>query len=98
MNRLNNVSLIEVKELKIEQPPIIPDEELALQNRKTIAEIKQIEGNLEELHVSMFSTGKEECIEESFEHLLVFFCLTIKGVFFFLFRTGSFKLYNWSIL
>jgi hypothetical protein len=64
MNRLNNVSLTEVKELKIEQPPIIPDDELALQNKKTIAEIKQIEGNLEE-SVSMSSAGKEKCIEDS---------------------------------
>jgi hypothetical protein len=47
INRLKNVPLTEVKELKIEQPPIKPDEELALQNRKTITEIKQIEGNLE---------------------------------------------------
>jgi hypothetical protein len=44
---LKNVPLTEVKELKIERSPIIPDEELALQNRKTITEIKQIEGNLE---------------------------------------------------
>jgi hypothetical protein len=47
INRLKNVPLTEVKELKIERSPIIPDEELALQNRKTITEIKQIEGNLE---------------------------------------------------
>jgi hypothetical protein len=47
INRLKNVPLTEVKELKIERSPIIPDEELALQNRKTITEIKQIEENLE---------------------------------------------------
>jgi hypothetical protein len=43
MNRLNNVMTTEIKELKIERPPIIPDKELALQNRKTVAEIKQME-------------------------------------------------------
>jgi hypothetical protein len=43
MNRLNNVTITEVKELRIERPPMIPDEELALHNRKTIAEIKQME-------------------------------------------------------
>jgi hypothetical protein len=41
MNRLNNVTVSEVKELKIDRPPMIPDEELALRNRKTVAEIKK---------------------------------------------------------
>lgn len=47
MNRLNNVTIIEAKELKIERPPIIPDKELALHNRKTVVEIKQMERNSE---------------------------------------------------
>jgi hypothetical protein len=47
MNRLNNITVIEVNQMKIEQPPIILDRELALHNRKTIAEIKQMEGNSE---------------------------------------------------
>ena len=34
---------MEVKELKMEWPPIIPNKEIALQNRKTVAEIKQME-------------------------------------------------------
>jgi hypothetical protein len=45
MNRLNNVTIIEVNQMKIEQSPIIPDRELALHNRKTVVEIKQMEGN-----------------------------------------------------
>jgi hypothetical protein len=43
MNRLNNVTISEVKELKIDRPSMIPDEELALRNRKTVAEIKKME-------------------------------------------------------
>ncbi len=47
MNRLKNVAIVEVNQMKIEQPPIIPNRELALHNRKTIAEIKEMEGNSE---------------------------------------------------
>jgi hypothetical protein len=47
MNRLNNVAIIEVNQMKIEQTLIKPDGELALHNRKTIAEIKQMEKNSE---------------------------------------------------
>jgi len=43
MNRLNNVTVSKVKELKIDRPPMIPDKELALRNRKTVAEIKKME-------------------------------------------------------
>ncbi|XP_059451101.1 uncharacterized protein LOC132181889 [Corylus avellana] len=43
LDKLNNVTITEVKELKKERPPIIPDKELALHNRKTIAEIKQMD-------------------------------------------------------
>jgi hypothetical protein len=42
MNRLNNITVMEVKELKMEWPPTIPDKEFALQNRKTVVEIKQM--------------------------------------------------------
>jgi hypothetical protein len=43
MNRLNIVTISKIKELKIDQPPMIPDKELALCNRKTVVEIKQME-------------------------------------------------------
>jgi hypothetical protein len=43
MNRLNNVTVTEVMELKKERPSMIPEKELAMHNRKTIAEIKQMD-------------------------------------------------------
>jgi hypothetical protein len=41
MNRLNNVTISEVKELKIDRPSMIPDEELALRNKKMVVEKKK---------------------------------------------------------
>jgi hypothetical protein len=43
MNRLNNVTISKIKELKIDRPPMIPEKELALCYRKTVTEIKQME-------------------------------------------------------
>jgi hypothetical protein len=43
MNRLNNVTVTEVMEFQKERPSMIPEKELAMHNRKTIVEIKQMD-------------------------------------------------------
>ncbi|XP_062143870.1 uncharacterized protein LOC133851452 [Alnus glutinosa] len=63
--------------MKIEQPPIIPTRELALHNRKTIAEIKEMEGNSEVKEIFYTCLCKVERIDNKYGWYYIG-CITCK--------------------
>ncbi|XP_062165074.1 uncharacterized protein LOC133871663 [Alnus glutinosa] len=77
LDKLNNVTVSEVKELKIDRPPMIPDEELALRNRKTVAEIKKMEWKPETKEILITCLCKVNRIDNKFEWYYIG-CLTCK--------------------
>ena len=88
MCRLSNVKITELKELQIQPPQILPDKELALKNRKTIAELKLMEGNLKvkvlityQIYVIYFSINKYD-----YEYIIIY--LTYYFVLINIYITG----------